>query len=78
MSAGIFIARAIRLPVAPLGHPVVRVNDCPSPLWVQAPPERVAGTIVDRIVDDAFRPRVTLLNVFAGIGKQRDESFRTR
>jgi hypothetical protein len=43
---------------------------------MQAPPERVAGTIVDRIVDDAFRPRVTLLNVFAGIGKQRDESFR--
>ncbi len=28
----------------------------PKPLMGAAPLERVAGTIVDRIVDDAFRP----------------------
>jgi hypothetical protein len=41
-------------------------------------PFPVAGVIVDRIVDEAFRSGVTLLNVFAGIGKQRDESLSAR
>jgi hypothetical protein len=40
--------------------------------------EKIAGTIVDRIVDDASRPLVTLLNVFAGMGQQRDELVSAR
>jgi hypothetical protein len=38
-------------------------------------PTPVAGTIVDRIVDDAPSG---LLNVFAGRGEQRDDPFSAR